>query len=200
MMQRVVWSSSFWSTTALRPWELSIIVFLCGATLHSAGQADAVETLGITPWDHLTVVATSEEATVDYRLGLGPLQKLRGRWQHKSSEELQGRLQGTTWVINPGYSTEDALGYLKQEIQGHAELGAEILYRCSGLTCGSSAEWANTVFSQRLLYGRDVTQSYLAMRASNGEGELRIVLYAAQRSSNRQYVHLDVLSLAAKPL
>ena len=39
--------------------------------------------------------------------------------------------------------------------------GVTLLYSCAGRACGHAAQWANRVFRQRLLYGRQDLQQYL---------------------------------------
>ena len=64
------------------------------------------------------------------------------------------------------------------------------MYRCSGLDCGSSNFWANKIFNNAKLYGRDANQAYLVAKMP-GKANRIFVLYAVQRSKQKLYFNLD---------
>ena len=82
-------------------------------------------------------------------------------------------------------------------------------FACEARACGSSVQWANRIFGERLLYGTEVSQRYRAFRlrtpADDGEGtpigseegvaEARLLIYASARSSDRQYLRVELLWL-----
>ena len=52
------------------------------------------------------------------------------------------------------------------------------------------------MFGQRLLYGRADDQSYRVYAVEGAEGAYRVLLYSGARTADRQYLHVDVLTLA----
>jgi hypothetical protein len=140
-------------------------------------------------WSHTTEVSHSGPEDTDYLLGLGALQKIGGRWRHKKSEALQGSLERITWQVIDGFTAEEGFAYLRAQLPPEAEL----LFECDGRSCGSSAQWADRVFHQRLLYGHDERQHYAVWRISEGTNTWTVVLYAVDRANRRHYLQLDLL-------
>lgn len=139
------------------------------------------------PYPHSTLAVEEGPATTTYLLGLGAMQKIGGRWRHKESQEIDGELLRLTWEISEDYTAEEAFAWMKQQFVDTAE----VLFECHGRSCGSSAQWANRVFHQRLLYGHDERQQYLVTRTEQAGVTYTYVLYAIDRANRRQYMHLD---------
>ncbi len=76
-------------------------------------------------------------------------------------------------------------------------LGANILFECSGRACGRSNVWANQIFGQAILYGRDASQDYLAATVRQGESNFLILVYTVTRGNYREYVWIEQLELGA---
>jgi hypothetical protein len=75
------------------------------------------------------------------------------------------------------------------------------LFNCQGRDCGSSNFWANDVFGNRILYGPETGQFYMA---STYESELQqqtvsgyAALYVVTRANRRLYAHVEFLELSA---
>jgi hypothetical protein len=143
----------------------------------------------IQPWKRSEEAKRSGPEQVDYLLGLGALQKVRGLWRHKASETVSGELLRITWKVDSGYTAEEGYDWLR----GQVPEGAELLFQCQGRRCGSSAQWASRVFDERLLYGHDERQRYGVWRYSDEDGTWSIVLYASDRANRRHYLHMDLL-------
>jgi hypothetical protein len=170
-----------------RPIRLIVLLLLCVAGQGASGEGEQPTFLGQVAYPHSRVIHNSGTIVGEYLLGLGALQKVGGRWRHKRSEILQGSLQRTTWQVNEPYTADEAFTW----IQEHLPEDVEVLFECQGRDCGSSAQWADRVFQQRLLYGHDDRQRYGAYRLVGGE--TWVVVYAADRANRRHYVHVDVL-------
>ena len=143
----------------------------------------------IKPFPHADEFSVSAPEPTDYLLGLGALQKIGGRWRHKHSEHIEGELARYTWQIREGYSALEGLQWLQDQLPENARP----LYQCEGRSCGSSAQWANRVFHQRVLYGHDERQHYSVFQLEKGGETYTLVLYAVDRANRRHYLHLDVL-------
>jgi Domain of unknown function (DUF4892) len=121
------------------------------------------------------------------------MQKHLGDWHFKKSERVSGERLRFSWQIVDGFSSTEVFKGLMQRV---AQLpGAELLFACEGRACGNGAQWANQVFSQRVLYGRAEDQRYSVYRV-HGDGDYLVLAYAAARTSDRQYLHAEVVSLA----
>ena len=158
------------------------------------GLAQAVAAApDIQPWSRSEEFSSSGPETVDYLVGLGALQKVRGFWRHKDSESVSGRLQRITWQVDQGFTAGEGYAWLTAQIPETAEL----LFECEGRRCGSSAQWASRVFEERVLYGHDERQHYGVWRYRDEEGTWTIVLYASDRANRRHFLHMDLLQHTA---
>jgi hypothetical protein len=154
--------------------------------------------LTLDDYPHARQVAFAEESVIDHEVGLGAMKKVRGVWQFKHSERLTGVLTSYTWQIVDGFSSQEVMRELADRVQ--ARTGTTLLFQCEGRACGPGAQWANRVFGQRILYGREDLQEYRvyaiadAEMAAEGEGAHRLVLYSAARTAERQYLHVELLT------
>jgi hypothetical protein len=144
-------------------------------------------------YPHAVQKSFSQEEVIDHEIGLGAIQKVRGEWQFKHSERLSGTLQSYTWQIVNGFSAAEVLDELLNEVKQIE--GATELFACDGRACGRGVEWANRVFNERILYGREDLQRYRVF-ALPGEPESRLLAYSAERTSDRQYLHVEVLLIS----
>ena len=142
---------------------------------------------------HTSQLSTAEVDVVDHEIGLGALRKVGGTWRFKDSERLTGRLQSYTWQILDGFTAEEVMDELLAGVE--AQEGARSLFSCDGRACGHGAQWANRVFRERLLYGRQDMQRY-RVYAIEGASAQRLLVYAAMRSADRHYLRVDLLRIA----
>ncbi|MDO8863905.1 DUF4892 domain-containing protein [Haliea sp. E1-2-M8] len=143
-------------------------------------------------YPHAVSVASKSETVRDHEIGLGPMQKSDGDWIFRSSERLDGELRRETWQIIDGFAAREVLAGLEAAL---LLAGAEVLFSCNARACGSAAQWASRVFNQRILYGRAEEQRYRVYAVSSAAGEFRVVLYSGARTTDRQYLHVDLLKL-----
>jgi hypothetical protein len=141
-------------------------------------------------YPHARQVSYSKMEVIDHEIGLGAMQKVRGEWRFKKSERLSGTLVSYTWQIIDGYTSAQAM---KELLGSVAEKdNASLLFTCKGRACGSGAQWANRVFRERVLYGREDLQRY-GVYAVQDVASYRLVAYSAARSEDRQYLRVDLL-------
>ena len=72
--------------------------------------------------------------------------------------------------------------------------GGQLLFSCEGRSCGQGVQWANRVFGERVLYGRDDLQRYRVYAPAEGD-EYRLVLFSSARTADRQYLHAELLEI-----
>ncbi|TGD75228.1 DUF4892 domain-containing protein [Mangrovimicrobium sediminis] len=129
-------------------------------------------------------------SVIDYEVGLGAIQKRSGAWQFKRSERLSGTLERYTWQVVDGFTAAQVLARLEQELVASSEM----LFACDSRACGQGSQWANGVFGQRLLYGRDENQHYRVYGPPAGAAaDYRVLLFSAARMADRQYLHAEIL-------
>ncbi len=174
--------------------KITATLFFFLSTSWATAQAPSAG-LELAEYLHAVPYASDSARDIDYELGLGALQKVAGRWRHKRSERVQADLERRTWQVSDPYTAAEAYAWYERQLLAIATP----LYQCDGRSCGSSAQWANRVFSQGVLYGHDERQRYSAWRIENaGSPVTTVVLYAVDRANRRHYVHLDVLLHSAR--
>lgn len=178
---------------------LPILLLSC---LIAAAQAGAqtpdrspqviLEALGEFPYVEIEDV----ERDVNVRahlVALGAMQKESGVWQPRASERADGSLSRYTWRVVDLYTSVQLMNDLIAELS--EALSLEALYNCEARACGSSAQWANRIFKQRVLYGREAEQRYQVFAVDVEGMSYRIMLYATARTADRQYLHCEILQL-----
>lgn len=143
-------------------------------------------------YPHAAPAAFSEGEVIDHEVGLGAIKKVRGVWQFKDSERLSGTLTRYTWQIIDGFTSLEVMQELVSQLQQGE--GIELLFECQGRACGHGSQWANRVFRQRVLYGREDLQQYAVY--SLDRGRYRMVIYSSARTADRQYLHVDLLAIS----
>ena len=144
-------------------------------------------------YPHAVEVASSESEVADHEVGTGAMKKVRGVWQFKDSERLSGSLSRYTWQIVDGFSSREVMEELLALVE--AGEGSELLFSCDGRACGQAAQWANRVFRQRVLYGREDLQLYRVYKLAEGDRAYRLMVYSSARTADRQYLHVDLLDI-----
>lgn len=100
---------------------------------------------------------------------------------------------GRLMRIDPDSSLERVSEFYRESL---ARRESRTLFNCSGRDCGRSNVWANTIFNQSTLYGRDDDQAYSAYSYRDGSGQLRLVLmYTITRGNQRDYLWLEELEV-----
>ena len=148
--------------------------------------------MALDKYPHAVQKDTNKLEVADHEIGLGPIQKFGGAWQFEVSERVSGYLSRYTWQIIDGFSAIEVMQEFVAELQKIP--GSKELFSCEGRSCGHPAQWANRVFNQRVLYGRQEMQRY-RVYAIEGEPAYRLAIYAGSRTSDRHYLHIDLLEM-----
>lgn len=172
----------------------SALHFACAPAVYAAGAAESlVAQLDESP--HLQRIAFSSREVVDHPVGLGAIQKVGGDWRFEYSERLGGTLLSYTWQVGDGHSAAEVMAQLQESVLQSE--GATVAFSCDGRACGRAVEWANTVFNQRVLFGRGDKQQYRVFAFEGGQ-DARLIAYGAERTADRQYLHVELLLVAPK--
>jgi hypothetical protein len=143
-------------------------------------------------YPHAELIDSSSASVIDYEIGLGAIQKTRGDWRLKDSERLSGELRTYTWQIIDGFTSSEVARELSDVVEQREQ--TQLLFSCKGRACGPGVQWANRVFKQRLLYGLESTQQYRVYALDEATG-YRLVIYNSARTSDRQYMHVELLRI-----
>jgi len=121
----------------------------------------------------------------EYRLILSGLKNRATVISGKVERLINADVKRELWQLSSNHNIKQVMDhYLSQWAAG------EVLYQCSGLDCGSSNFWANKIFNNSKLYGRDINQSYAVVIDPKEKTKI-YVLYAIQRSKQTIYFNLD---------
>jgi len=179
------------------------IVQLCGALLTFLGVSAFGQLAGVSANynDHplfdrfpdSEIISAEFDEDVNYRLVLSSLQRTRGLVTPESSERLRGDVTKIVYEVSQEFTGEDVYNFFQQQLQ---ERNYTDLFTCSGRGCGSSNYWANDIFGNRILYGPERNQYYLAARADNGlETSPHLALYIITRGNRRIYAYLEIIEV-----
>lgn len=169
------------------------VLLLCWSI---AGHGETAQSLidQLNSYPHANSIASSVGDVRDHEIGLGAIEKVGGQWKFKLSERSTGTLQRNTWQIIDGFTSLEILQEILVTLEADAE--HELLFSCDGRGCGQGVQWANRVFKERILYGREEMQRY-RVYSLGSSAQYRVLLYSSARSADRQHVHMEVLKLAS---
>jgi outer membrane protein OmpA-like peptidoglycan-associated protein len=191
-MKTAMWSDN------VREWQRAVVLaflpFWLAAHAVAQGTGDvpgAQDIPGIARFPGAAIVQYEAQPAGNYRLALGRLQRVNGRVTAGREERLQGELTRITYQIPQGFSGTEVFAHFLSAISGQTQE----LFRCQGRACGSSNFWANDILGNRILYGPEQEQFYVALSSSNsaGESDRYFVLYVITRGNRSVYAQLDVL-------
>lgn len=165
------------------------VILSCTAARTLSSPPQLLEELDAFP--HAVQVSHSVTEVVDYEIGLGAMRKVRGAWSFKESERQSGELTRYTWQIVDGFTSNEVLQQLETGLAN-----SRLLFSCDGRSCGQGVQWANRVFQERLLYGRDDLQRYRVYGPAEAkEGGYRVLLFSSSRTADRQYLRAEYLAI-----
>lgn len=103
--------------------------------------------------------------------------------------------EGRLYLLDRDAGRREARDHYLRWLQ---EQGARVLFECEGIRCGRSVVWANRVFGQAVLNGRDGDQDYLVALTNTDQGERWLTLvYTVTRGNRREYVWVEHLQVGA---
>lgn len=175
---------------------LPIVFLLIGFPLVSAAQSEDV-VVGFSDHSLVDGFAASEiierklQRDINYRIILGALERVRGEVIPEDSERLRGDVTQVTYEISQKFTGEDVFAFFQEQLTSK---NYERLYDCEGRECGSSNYWANDIFRNRILYGPERNQHFMAFRANSGlENDPYFSLYIITRVNRRIYAYLEII-------
>ncbi len=133
-------------------------------------------------------------SSASHQVMLSPIREVGSELRAERSQRLAVEGSGRLLEIAPGITRQDAWRWYLEQLQTR---NASLLFQCSGRECGRSNVWANQVFGQAMLYGRDARQDYLVAGFEDREGQRwLVVLYTVTKGNQREYIWLEQLRMA----
>lgn len=172
-------------------WRLAVapLMGVLAAWLVSVpGMADDL----IEPFALATEEAETEIVSPAHRVLLSPVREVNDEIRSESVARVPVSGIGQLLQVDVDSSRREAREYYLAELRA---LDANILFECEGRSCGRSNVWANQIFGQALLYGRDSNQDYLAAAVQQDEANYLVLVYTVMRGNMREYVWVEQLEL-----
>lgn len=172
----------------------SVVLLCLSVVAWSQSSLEAAQDFGrVERFPGAEIVDFRTPGITNYPLALARMQRVNGRVSAAREERVLGELTRITYRIPDAYPAREVFNYYADQMLA---AGPE-LFRCQGRGCGSSNFWANDVFGNRILYGPEAEQFYLASSVTNGNGAITayVALYVITRGNRSVYAHLDVLEL-----
>lgn len=143
------------------------------------------------PFDEAVLEETVEISSPGRLVLFSPVREVNNEIRSASLARLPVKGTGQLFRVLEGANREEARDHYIRQLQAR---GAQILFQCSGRGCGRSNVWANQIFDQSTLYGRDSNQDYLVAGSvdENGKPSLTLV-YTVTRGNQREYVWVEQL-------
>lgn len=160
---------------------------LLGLSVLSVGQVNANVLATTSVFPRAELIEETQLNNTEYRLVISGLKRKRAATSGEVERLITGDVNRQFWQISTNHSVEQVMDFFLTQWQDE-----KILYRCKGLDCGSSNFWANEIFANAKLYGRDKNQAYIAAMIPGSPNKV-YVLYAVQRSKQKLYFNLDTI-------
>lgn len=160
-------------------WQL--LLMLTGLILIQSAWA-------VEPYPQARLVDEKKQTEASYRLVLSGLKRNQAVTYGGQELRLKGDLWRRVWSLSGQVPFDELSDYYRKQFQG-----ADVIYQCSDLDCGSSNFWANDIFDNARLVGREQNQFYLAARTkADKNGQTTVyVLYLVQRGTRQLMINLD---------
>lgn len=123
-----------------------------------------------------------------------PVREVNNEIRSEAMARLRVSGVGRLYKIAQDSNRRDAREHYREVLR---DRGAQILFECTGVRCGRSNVWANQIFNQAVLYGRDATQDYLVAGVVELDGSRWLTsVYTVTRGNLREYVWVEHLKVA----
>lgn len=132
----------------------------------------------------------TQEVT-NYRLVLSGLKRNQATTFGELERRLDGNLWRRVWAVQDRVPLDTVIEHFTRQLAD-----STVLYQCRALDCGSNPFWANEIFGNARLGGREQNQFYsVTLREDATSKEKTVyVLYIIERGSKQVMVNLDVLT------
>ena len=138
------------------------------------------------------IVGQEDRELSEYRFVTGKLSSIGALVRTEKAVMIAGTLNKRTYEIPRVHKTKEIIEHYQVQLQ---KLKANRLFYCEGRNCGRSNDWANEIFKERILYGPDRYQYYLAATFNHEGRHYAVVVYTIRRGNQRVYAHVEQVEL-----
>jgi outer membrane protein OmpA-like peptidoglycan-associated protein len=177
---------------------LPLVILLVVFPLLSSAQSEIV--VGFSDHALISGFADSEiierelQTDINYRIILGALERVRGEVIPEDSGRLRGDVTKITYEVSQEFTGGDVYAFYQEQLTAK---NYEVLYSCGGRECGSSNYWANDIFRNRILYGPERNQHFIAFRAIPAlEESPYFSVYIITRVNRKIYAYIEIVEPA----
>lgn len=167
-----------------------LAAIMVGLSLNSAAASlsEAPE-----PFPQSRLQLTKDVKSSGHLVLFSPIREVRNEIRSEVMARLPVDGQAQLYEINRDASREAARDHYLKQLQVR---GAQVLFECSGINCGRSNVWANQVFEQPRILGRDTSQDYTVAAVADEQGRQWLTaVYTVTRGNLREYVWVEHLSV-----
>ena len=178
---------------------LPLVILLVGFPLVSAAQSEDVvfdfsDHSLIAGYADSEIIERDLQRDINYRIVLGALERVRGEVIPEDSERLRGDVTKITYEVSQEFTGEDVYAFYQEQLTAK---NYELLYSCGGRECGSSNYWANDIFRNRILYGPERNQHFMAFRVNPAlEESPYFSVYIITRVNRKIYAYIEIVEPA----
>lgn len=176
-----------------------LIKFFCLVTLLTFAQLVKAQSLNtglaghplVQAFPNSTLVSSTFSPESIHQVALGILQRNSGVAEPEEVRRVTGDLTKVLYEISPEFSGADVYDFFRTQL---VEKSFDELFTCKGRSCGSSNDWANDIFKNRILYGPAQNQYYMAyQKFSDDNLSPYVSVYIITRGNRRLYAYLEVV-------
>lgn len=126
-------------------------------------------------------------STQSFELISGPVKRINSLLSPESKVLVEAKKLSKTLLSDDRRNAKSVFQYYQSQL----ETDAEVIFQCSGRSCGPSTYWANIVYKNALLYGPEQYQHYILARIGASQ-PYHLAIYIGQRATGQVYVQHDV--------
>ena len=175
--------------------RIALLTLLLGTVCSAPAGAGTVDSEpGFAPFPRSAVESRTAVADEPVRVFLGSVSEVNN--ELRVSDSIRKRWSGFERTLRVGrnLSVDEVADYYRSRIR---EKEATVLFECEGRACGNSNVWANRVFEESRLYGRDDAQKYWVTAWPESGNRVQVnTLYLIERGNREIFVHEQALRLA----
>ncbi|WP_372965506.1 DUF4892 domain-containing protein [Marinobacter sp.] len=162
-------------------------------TIFSIPSLAAVFSEAPEPFPQSRLQLTKDIESSGHLVLFSPIREVRNEIRSEVMARLPVEGTGQLFEINRDANREAARDHYLKQLQAR---GAQVLFECEGINCGRSNVWANQVFDQPRILGRDTSQDYVVAAVADEQGRQWLtVIYTVTRGNLREYVWVEHLSV-----
>lgn len=166
---------------------LSLLLILVGVS----NTLNASEAKAAAPFDILapgsSLVKASEQDASLHPIVLSSIKRVSNSLRVERQTNISGVRQNYLYKLADKQRLDGAKTFYRELLVKQGDLE----FQCEERSCGSSNDWANKVFAQRNLAGRDSNQSYFAGQLDDGLHQGWLSVYAVTNARREHYVYVS---------